>query len=57
LLREATAILILGPGEAKLELNKRFEQKNLGDRIIGVEAADKMTKPQIAAKAREFFAN
>jgi hypothetical protein len=56
-LRGATAILILGPGEAKLELKKRFEHKNLGDRIVGVETADKMTQPQVAAKAREFFAN
>jgi stalled ribosome rescue protein Dom34 len=51
-LREATAILILGPGEAKDELRKRLEEKNLGSRIVGVETVDKMT-----AKARAHFAN
>jgi stalled ribosome rescue protein Dom34 len=56
-LREATAILILGPGEAKDELRKRLEEKNLGSRIVGVETVDKMTEPQIAAKARAHFAN
>jgi hypothetical protein len=55
-LHGATAILILGPGEAKLELKKRFEHQHLGDRIVGVETADKMTHPQVAAKAREHFA-
>jgi hypothetical protein len=55
-IREAEAILILGPGEAKGELRKRLEEKNLGDRIVGVETADKMTDGQIAAKVRQHFA-
>ena len=28
---------------------------NLGDRIVGVETADKMTDPQIVAKVKEYF--
>jgi len=54
-IHEAESILIFGPGEAKGELKKRLESDNLGDRISGVETADKMTDPQIAAKVREHF--
>ena len=54
-LREAEAILVFGPGEAKRELEKRLESKGLGRRIIGVEAVDKMTDRQIAAKVRQCF--
>jgi stalled ribosome rescue protein Dom34 len=55
-IRGAEAILIMGPGEAKDELKKRLEAKHFGERIVGVEAADKMTNPQIAAKVRQHFA-
>jgi hypothetical protein len=51
----AEAIMIFGPGEAKGELKKRLEKNGLGGRIAAVEAADKMTKPQIAAKVRKHF--
>ena len=47
------AILIMGPGEAKGELKKRIEINNLKGRIIDVETVDKMTDPQIVAKARK----
>ena len=52
----AESILIFGPGEAKGELKKRLERNNLGGRIGGVEAVDKMTDRQIAAKVRQHFA-
>ena len=55
-LRDAESILIFGPGEAKNELNKRLEGKNLGGRIVGVETVDKMTDRQIAAIVRQRFA-
>ena len=55
-LREANAILIFGPGEAKGELRKRIENGKLDERIEGVEAADAMTDRQIAAKVRRYFA-
>ena len=55
LVRDADSILILGPGEAKAELKKRLESQRLGERIVGVEAADKMTDGQVAAKVREHF--
>ena len=54
-IRDAEAILILGPGEAKGQLKKHLETKNIGDRIVAVETADKMTDHQIAAKVRQHF--
>jgi hypothetical protein len=53
-LRDAEVILIFGPGEAKGELIKRIERDKLSGRIAGVETADKMTVPQIAAKVRKY---
>ena len=52
---EADAILVFGPGEAKVELKKRMESQEVGKRIVGVETADKMTDQQIAAKVLQFF--
>jgi hypothetical protein len=52
----ADAILILGPGEAKGELKRRLERKKMGKLIAAVEPADKMTRPQIAARVRAYFA-
>ena len=53
---DAESIWIFGPGEAKGELKKHLESKNLGGRIAGMETADKMTDRQIAAKVRQHFA-
>ncbi len=52
---DADSILIFGPGEAKGELKKRLESGNLGGRIVDVQAVDKMTDREIAAKIREYF--
>ena len=52
----AESILIFGPGEARDELRKRLERDKLGPRIVAVEAADRMTNPQIAARVRRQFA-
>lgn len=54
-LGDAEAILIFGPGEAKSEFRKRLEHAKLGDRIVAMETADKMTDPQITAKVRDYF--
>ncbi len=54
-LRDAQAILLFGPGEAKGEVKKRLERNNLGTRIVGIETIDKMTDRQIAAKVRRHF--
>lgn len=52
----AEAILIFGPGEAKGELRRRLESKKMGKLIAAVESADKMTRPQVAARVRAYFA-
>ena len=54
-IRHADSILILGPGEAKIELKKRLESQHLGERIVGIETLDKMSDRQISAKVREHF--
>ena len=54
-IRDAEAILIFGPGEAKGELKERLEKHNLGGRIAGVETVDRMTDRQVAAKVRQYF--
>jgi len=53
--RGADAIQIFGPGEAKGELEKRLERAGLKAHVLAVEAADKMTDRQIAAKVRKRF--
>ncbi len=52
-IRDGASIQIFGPGEAKGELKKRLESKELGGRIVSVETVDKMTDRQIASKVRE----
>ena len=52
-IQDGESIQIFGPGEAKGELKKRLESKDLGGRIVSVETVDKMTDRQIAAKVRE----
>ena len=54
-LRNAEAILIMGPGEAKGELKKRIERTRLTGRTIDIETVDKMTDRQLVAKVREHF--
>ena len=54
-LQNATSILIFGPGEAKIELQKYMENNGFSDRIVAVKPADKMTEAQIAAEVRQHF--
>jgi len=54
-LNDAESILIFGPGEAKIELQRRLERESLSERVVGVEAVDKMTDRQIAARVRQQF--
>lgn len=56
-IRGADAILIVGPGEAKVELKARLESEALGGRIVGIETVDKMTVGQLAAKVRKHFSH
>jgi stalled ribosome rescue protein Dom34 len=54
-LRESESLYIIGPGEAKGELEKRLVQERLDDRIDAIETADKMTDPQIVEKVNAHF--
>jgi hypothetical protein len=54
-LRKADAVLIFGPGEAKLELEKRIVHEKVRVPVMKIETADKMTERQIAAKVRNYF--
>jgi hypothetical protein len=54
-IRGADALLILGPGEAKIELEARILLEPRAPDIVGIEAADKMTDRQVAARVRERF--
>jgi hypothetical protein len=54
-IRDAEAILIFGPGEAKGELKARLDKSRLGGRVVGTETVDKMTDRQIIAKVRQRF--
>jgi acyl transferase domain-containing protein len=54
-IRDGDSIQIFGPSEAKGELEKRLETEGLKGHILAIEAADKMTDRQIAAKVRRRF--
>jgi hypothetical protein len=54
-IRDADSILILGPGEAKIELEERLAVEGLRGRIVGIETVDKMTDRQVAARVRLRF--
>lgn len=57
-LKEADSILIMGPGQAKIELEKAIKKhKSLQKRILKVETRDKMTKNQMIAYVRKFYQN
>ncbi len=49
------SLLIIGPGEAKGELNKRLVKLKLSERVAAIETVDKMTEPQIVARVRAYF--
>jgi hypothetical protein len=53
-LGQLEALLIFGPGEAKLQLKERLsrskEQPN-----VEIETADELTEPQIVAKVKEHY--
>ena len=57
LLKGAQEILVVGPGQAKLDLVKYVHkhQHDLVSRIIGVETVDHPTDGQVVAYARKYF--
>jgi hypothetical protein len=50
------ALLLFGPGEARLQLKDRLHRSRaLSARIVAVESTDKLTDPQIVAKVKEHY--
>ena len=50
------AVLIFGPGEAKLELKQRLSRsKALSACTVDIETVDKLTEQQIVAKVKKHF--
>ena len=55
-LGEPDALLLFGPGEAKLQLKDRLGRSSaLSECIVAVETTDKLTDPQIVAKVKEHY--
>ena len=54
-LHDSASILILGPGEAKVELSVRLKGDSLGEYIAGIETAEEMTDGEIVERIREHF--
>ena len=54
-LHDIDSILIMGPGEAKGELQKRLEGQAPSRPIVAIETADKMTDGQIVAEVKQHF--
>jgi len=56
-IQNADSIFIMGPGEAKLELKNAIKKrKDMIQKLLKIETADKMTKNQMVARVKEFFA-
>ena len=55
LLRGATEILIIGPGEAKTEFKARLERQKGPPPQIHLQPADRIPDRQVAARVRQFF--
>jgi len=57
-LKNADSIFIMGPGKAKIELEKTIKKnKIMQKRLLKIETADKMTKNQMIAYVRKFYQN
>ncbi len=54
-LRTAKSILIMGPGKAKLDFQKRLAIHGFDEQKVVVKAAKKMTEEQIVAETHQHF--
>ena len=55
IIHDADSIWIIGPGEAKIELESYLKNYAICGSITGVEPADKLTNKQITSKVRSYF--
>jgi hypothetical protein len=56
-IRGADAILVFGPGEAKVELRQRLAKTGRPGQVVAFETFDKMTDREIAAKVWQHFSS
>ena len=57
-LHDAASILIMGPGQAKLEFEKMLKKhKDMKNRLVKVTTANKMTRNQMIAYVKDFYKN
>ena len=55
-LGKSEALLLFGPGEAKLQLKERLGRSKVSsESIVAVESTDKLTDSQIVAKVKEHY--
>ena len=54
-LHGADSVFIIGPGEAKVELETQLKRAATGGQVIAMETVDKMTNPQITAMVQKHF--
>lgn len=55
-LKEVDSIFIMGPGGAKIEFEKALKKhKDMQNRLLKSETADKMTMNQMIAHVRQFY--
>jgi hypothetical protein len=55
-LGQPDALLIFGPGEAKLQLRERLSRsKALAERVVAVETADRLTNPLVVSKVKKHY--
>ncbi len=54
-LRDVDSLLIMGPGEAKLEFRKRLAHSGCRATLVDVETVGKMTDKQIISKVRKHY--
>jgi hypothetical protein len=53
---QAARLLLLGPGEAKLELKARLDRsKAHAGRTVQIQTADRLTEAQVVATVRDHF--
>ncbi len=55
LVRAAAEIFVFGPGEAKVELKHRLEDRKGTPPKVQIEPADRMTDRQIVARVRKHY--
>lgn len=54
-IQNADAVFIFGPGEAKIELKARMEERGMGDLVTRFEAAGQLTENQIVQRVRTYY--